>query len=430
MYVYTTPGVSVLYLRQSGATERSPVRLVVLGGGAMGRITVRALAEDERVSEVVVGDMNVAAAERAVAALGVGREKVSVVACDVRDIDATAHLLRGAGAVLNATDYTFNLEVMRAALAARVHYADLGGLFHMTRRQYALDEAFREAGIVAALGIGSTPGVTNLLARVAVDGLDRVERLDVRIGCGDARPASGHFVPPYSIRTIFDECTLPPMVYSDGAWSQAAPMSGAEEIEFPAPVGRAAAMYTLHSEVALFPVSFGERGLRHASFKIAFPPAFLSQLRLLVDLGLASTEPIVARGEARGATVRVAPREVMAALLAAQQSAAANGEASNDPSEPSDCDVLRVIAEGTRNGAPVRLVEEMIVAPYHPWGVGAGDIDTGTPLAIAGILLASGAAQVTGAHGAELIFEPLAFLRELARYGMRATETVTHTLAE
>ncbi len=405
------------------------MRLVVLGGGAMGRITVRALAEDERVTQVVVGDMNVAAAERAVAALGVGREKVSVTACDVRDVAATAALLRGADAVLNATDYTFNLEVMRAALMARIPYADLGGLFHMTRRQYELDGAFREAGVTAALGIGSTPGITNLLARVAVDGLDRVERLDVRIGCGDARPAEARFTPPYSIRTIFDECTLAPMVYSDGAWSAAEPMSGAEEIEFPAPVGRSAAMYTLHSEVALFPVSFGDRGLRHASFKIAFPPAFLAQLRLLVDLGLAATEPIEARGVKRGTLARVAPREVMVALLAAQQSAAPAASEPTEPSEPSDCDVLRVIAEGTRDGAPVRLVEEMVVTPYRPWGVGAGDVDTGVPLAIAGILLASGAARATGAHGAELIFDPLVFLRELGRYGMQARETVARELA-
>ncbi|HEX8995007.1 MAG TPA: saccharopine dehydrogenase NADP-binding domain-containing protein [Ktedonobacterales bacterium] len=402
------------------------MRLVVLGGGAMGRITVRALAEDARVSQVVVGDRDVAAAERAVAALGAGREKVSVVACDVRDVEATAELLRGAGAVLNATDYTFNLEVMRAALAAGVPYADLGGLFHMTRRQYELDGAFRAAGLAAVLGIGSTPGITNVLARVAVDRLERVERLDVRIGCGDASPSDAPFTPPYSIRTIFDECTLAPMVYADGAWSAAAPMSGMEEIEFPVPVGRASAMYTLHSEVALFPVSFGERGLRHASFKIAFPPAFLAQLRLLVDLGLARTEPIETHGATRGTTAQVAPREVMVSLLAARQSAASAEPSA--PTEPSDCDVLRVIAEGTREGAPVRLVEEMVVTPYRPWGVGAGDIDTGVPLAIAGILLASGAAREVGAHGAELIFEPLAFLRELERYGMRATETVTRAL--
>ncbi len=406
------------------------MRLVVLGGGAMGRITVRALAEDARVSQVVVADMNVTAAERALAALGLApgaREKTRVVGCDVRDIAATTELLRGADAALNATDYTFNLEVMRAALAAGVHYADLGGLFHMTRRQYALDGAFRAAGLTAVLGIGSTPGITNLLARVAVDGLDRVERLDVRIGCGDASPADAPFAPPYSIRTILDECTLAPMVYAEGEWGAVAPMSGAEEIEFPAPVGRAAAMYTLHSEVALLPVSFGERGLRHARFNIAFPPAFLAQLPLLVGLGRGAPEPIAARGAKRGQTVRVAPREVMVALLAAQQ-ASDSAPNSATPREPSDCDVLRVIAEGTRAGAPARLVEEMIVTPYHPWGVGAGDVDTGVPLAIAGLLLASGAARHSGAHGAELAFDPLTFLRELELYGMRATETITRAL--
>jgi lysine 6-dehydrogenase len=402
------------------------MRLVVLGGGAMGRITTRALAEDARVREVIIADVSREAAERVVAALPKGREKVTVAMCDARDEAATAELLRGAGAVLNATDYPFNLHVMRAALAAGVHYADLGGLFHMTRQQYELDRAFREAGLTAVLGIGSTPGITNILGRIAADGLDTVERLDVRIGCGDARPSDAEFAVPYSIRTIFDECTLEPMVYADGAWSPVKPMSGGEEIEFPWPVGRVSAMYTLHSEVALFPVSFGEKGLRHASFKIAFPPAFLAQMRLLVGLGLAGVEPIETRGVKRGTVARVAPREVMVSLLAARQAAAAAPEA--EPTEPSDCDVLRVIAEGIREGKPARLIEEMVVSPFKPWGVGAGDVDTGTPLAIAGILLAQGKTRVKGAHGAELIFEPGAFLRELERYGMRATETVTRAL--
>lgn len=407
--------------------ERGYMRLVVLGGGAMGRITARALAEDSRVREVILADMNREAAERTASTLPKGREKVTVVTCDARDEAGTAELLRGAAAVLNATDYPFNLHVMRAALAAGVHYADLGGLFHMTRQQYQLDREFREAGLTAVLGIGSTPGITNILARVAADGLDSIERLDVRIGCGDTRPASAEFAVPYSIRTIFDECTLEPMVFADGAWSAAEPMSGQEEIEFPWPVGRAEAMYTLHSEVALFPISFGERGLRHASFKIAFPPAFLEQLRLLVGLGLASTTAIEARGPRKGSVARVAPRELMVALMAARQ-AGASADASAALSEPSDCDVLRVVAEGTREGATVRKVEEMVVSPYLPWGAGAGDIDTGTPLAVAGVLLAQGAARLAGAHGAELVFEPQTFLRELARYGMRATETETRAL--
>ena len=104
------------------------------------------------------------------------------------------------------------------------------------QEQYKLDAGFREAGICGVLGIGSTPGITNILARVALDQLDRVERLDVRIGSGDFRPKSSSrssFVPPYSIRTIFDECTLEPMVFRNGRWSALAPMSGHEVVDFP-----------------------------------------------------------------------------------------------------------------------------------------------------------------------------------------------------
>ncbi len=390
----------------------------------MGRNTVRALAEDARVSQVTVADLRSEAAERVVAWLGEGRAKAHAAACDVRDHAAMVGLMRGAQVVLNATDYPFNLEVMRAALDAGVSYADLGGLFHMTRRQYELHDAFVAAGLTAVLGIGSTPGITNILARVAVDQLDRIDRLDVRTAFGDQRAGpqatDARFVAPYSIRTILDECTLEPMIYRYGRHSAVAPMSGQEEIFFPAPIGRATAMYTLHSEVALFPVSF--KGLRHASFKIAFPPEFLAQLKLLVGVGLARTDPVAVR--MRGETVAVAPREVLVALLMAAQAQSAQGEAN---SEPNDCDILRVVAEGRRNGAPVTLIEEMIVRPYKPWQVGAGDLDTGVPLAIAGILLASGTAP-HGALGAELAFDPHVFLRELARYDMRASETTTRAL--
>jgi hypothetical protein len=69
----------------------------------------------------------------------------------------------------------------------------------------------------------------------------------------------------------------------------------------------------------------------------------------------------------------------------------------------------------------------MVVRPYAPWRVGAGELDTGVPLAIAGILLARGG-HPTGAHGADCVFDPHEFLRELARYGMRASETSTRML--
>jgi saccharopine dehydrogenase-like NADP-dependent oxidoreductase len=390
----------------------------------MGRVTVRALVEDDRVRRVSVVDLETCIAERGISWLEKGREKAQACSCDVRDHSALVRLISGADAVLNATDYPFNLDVMEAALAARVSYADLGGLFHMTKRQYKLDADYRRAGICGVLGIGSTPGITNILARLAVDQLDRIDRLDVRIGSGDFRPANAPFVPPYSIRTIFDECTLDPMVYRNGRWSAVAPMSGHEVIDFPPPVGRAIAMHTLHSEVALFPVSFHDKGIRQVSFKIAFPEGFLRQLKLLVDLGLADTDPVETRGPQKGSRIQVAPRELMVSLLSRRAATM-----STTATDPDDCDVLRIVASGTQGGQPVTLVEDMIVRPYKPWRVGAGDLDTGAPLAIAGILLAQGSQQYSGVHGAELVFDPRVFLAELARYGMRATETTTRSLS-
>jgi saccharopine dehydrogenase-like NADP-dependent oxidoreductase len=103
------------------------VHLVVLGGGgAMGRVTVRALVEDDRVERVSVVDLETRIAERSITWLEKGRDKAQAFGCDVRDHSALVRLLAGADAVLNATDYPFNLEVMEAALAARVSYADLG----------------------------------------------------------------------------------------------------------------------------------------------------------------------------------------------------------------------------------------------------------------------------------------------------------------
>ena len=93
----------------------------------------------------------------------------------------------GATLLLNTAAYRINLAAMEAALAAGAHYIDLGGLYHVTREQLHLDSRFREAGLLAVLGMGSTPGKTNVMAAHAVDPPGRADRPDRGGGCG-ARP--------------------------------------------------------------------------------------------------------------------------------------------------------------------------------------------------------------------------------------------------
>ena len=176
---------------------------------------------------------------------------------DARNAASLAGALSGAGVVVNCADYRLNLDVMRGALAAGAHYVDLGGLFHVTRQQLELDDEFRDAGLTAILGIGSAPGKTNLLASAAARRLaeDPVS-MEIWAATRDPAAADHPFPAPYSVQTLRDELQMGPMVVRDGELTEVEPLSGESERDFPAPVGRAKGIYTLHSELATLPVSF------------------------------------------------------------------------------------------------------------------------------------------------------------------------------
>src|SRR2546425_8883623 len=284
------------------------MHIIVLGGaGAMGRIAVRTLSEYQDVDQITIADYNEDRAHEVAATLK--SNNIAVRQIDVNDQERLCSLLHGADAVLNAVEYVFNLPVLKACIEEKVHYADLGGLFHMTRKLMEMSAEAEAAGITAVLGMGGTPGITNMLARAAVDKLDRVESIKVQLGCSDDTPSSAPLVAPYSIRTILDEFTKQPQVFQDGVWYPQQPLSGQEEMVFPLPVGRATAIYSLHSECATFPISFHDKGIDYVSFKIAFPTDFMTQLKFLVDLGFGSDEPVNVCG------ARVSLRELLAQLL-------------------------------------------------------------------------------------------------------------------
>ncbi len=345
------------------------MRIAVLGAaGAMARVVVRDLLDP-----ALHGDgVTVTAADLRPPPFD--HPRVASVACDVNDVAATAALLRGHDAVLNCVTYYLNLPVMRAALAARVPYSDLGGLYHGTLAQFDLDAELRAAGLVALLGMGSTPGITNAMAGRLAATMTRVDEIHVRVGCRD-RSASGPLAVPYAFDTLLDEVSLEPMVYAAGQARALPPLSAREEVEFPPPVGRMTAVATLHSEVAMLPRSFP--GLAAATFKVAFEPELLAKLTFLAELGFADRAALVGG---------VSPRAMLLALVA--RLPAADGP-------PDDADALRVVVRGERQGELVEATAECIALPHHEWRLSAGALDTGVPLAIAGTMLARG--EIAGA---------------------------------
>ena len=201
---------------------------------------------------------------------------------DARAADSVARALDGASVCVNCADYSLNIEVMRGALAAGAHYVDLGGLFHMTRKQLELDGAFRDAGLTAILGMGSAPGKTNLLARAAVERLgSEPMKMEIWAVTRDPAAADHPFPAPYSVRTLRDELQMRPMIVSAGQVRDVEPLSGEAEREFPDPVGPARGIYTLHSELATLPAAYPT--LEEASFRLCLAPGLKEKLLALAE---------------------------------------------------------------------------------------------------------------------------------------------------
>lgn len=384
-------------------------RVVILGGaGAMGRITTQDFLRTARGRvQVVIADR-----ERS----PVRGRGVESVAADVTDPKDLARVLDGAYAVIASLPYRYNLAAMRGALAARAHYVDLGGLFHVTRKQLAMARAFERRGVMAILGMGSAPGILNVLAVHAAEGLDRVREVHCLVGAAD-RTRFRH-APPlgfgYSVDTLLDEFVMPSAVFRRGAFGFVPPLDPGERIQvsFPPPVGPMAVDSTLHSEVATLPLHFASRGVREVTFRQGFEPEFMEKLRFLVKLGLAdATTPLVANA-------RLTPRQALLALLARHPAPTPVGK-------PWRYEVLRTVVRGTRRGRAVTVTADCHAGPEAGWGLGP-DIDTGAPPSIAVQLMLSGEIALhPGVWAPEQVVPVAPFLRELTRRGMPVTRRAT-----
>ena len=393
------------------------MKIVVLGGaGLMGRIAVKDLAASEGIQQIVIADRDTELAHKVADLLPKGRSKVAIVRTDVTDRAQLVQALRGADAVLNAVHYYFNLEVMRACLEVGAHYTDLGGLFHLTRKQLELHDEFAAAGLTAVLCMGSAPGVPNVQARYAADRLDTVESIRIYDGIF---PLTGDDVRfGYAIPTIIDELVMPPMVYRDGEFVEEEPLAGEEDYWFEPPVGLLRCHLSLHSEVATLPVSFKDKGIRECSFKINYwgmsPEAF-AKVKLLADLGFAGAEPVEVKG------VRVRPRDMLVTLLA--DYIPPLDAFVQEPADPTHW-TKEIVTEirGTKDGQP----QTYRVGTLTP----IGSLPTGVAPSIATQWLAAGRVPGPGVFAPEVALDPLLFFEALAERGIvtrvSLTEPVSH----
>jgi len=411
------------------------MRVVVVGGaGAMGRWTVRDLTESEGVDEVVVADLDGSRAREAAGWAAArsgsnGTAQVSGLGLDAGDGDALRRAFDGADVVCNCAVHATNLPVMEACADAGTHYVDLGGLYHTTRRQLALHDRFVAAGVTAVVGMGGSPGTTNVLAALAGRDLEVVEEVEVRLGVADFAPSAAPVPVPYAIQTILDEFAVPAVTFRDGRLVEVPAMSEQEELDFPPPVGRVRVGHTLHSEVATLPLHFADRGIRSVSFKVGFPAGFMDKLALLTALGLADTLPVELPSGP------VVPRELLVHCIT--KTATMPGP----EAAPDDAEAIWVRVRGRRagpsgdpalapredslDGSPVERLAECVVRPHPAWQAGAGQLDTGVPPSIVAQFLATKVIDRPGVLTPEDAVPPEPYLAELTARNLEVTLITT-----
>jgi lysine 6-dehydrogenase len=393
------------------------MRIAVIGAGAMGRWSVKALGVSAEVDEIVVGDLDEEQATSVAQSHGGGKATPRRV--DASDTESIKAAIAGCDAMVNATQHFWNLTVMDAAAAAGVHYTDMGGLFHVTKQQLELDGRFSQAGVTAVIAMGGAPGVTNILAAHGARQLDTIEEAQALCGNVDHTDYSRYegWFPPYSLETICDEFSVVAPEYIDGQWrNDIIGGTGSEVIDFGQSAGMLDAHYTIHSEPITFWHAWKDRGLRSATFKLSLPAEFTGQMRLLVRLGLTSKEEIDVGG------LKVRPRDVL--LRCVSMIPRPGDEVVMD-----DVDYLLGVVRGRKDGRRVEWRVRAVVPAHKGYGAGGGDIDTGIPPAIVARMLARGDISGRGVFVPEQVVPTEAFFKEFAAWGATIDAEMREILA-
>jgi saccharopine dehydrogenase-like NADP-dependent oxidoreductase len=275
----------------------------------------------EGLEHVVVTDLEVDRATRAV--IGLDGNRFVPRALDASDAAAISELARAerVDMIVNACDPRLNPPIFAAAYDAGCHYLDMAMTLsepHPERpyelpgrmlgeEQMAASDRWRERGLLALVGMGVEPGLSDVFARYAADHLFReIDEIGVRDGA-DLVVEGYDFAPTFSIWTTIEECLNPPLVWErDRGFFTLPPFSEPETFVFPEGIGAIECVHVEHEEVLLIPKHVD---CRRVSFKYGLGDEFIHVLQMLHKTGLASTTPVKVRG------VEVSPRDVVAAVL-------------------------------------------------------------------------------------------------------------------
>jgi len=393
------------------------MKTLVLGAsGQIGAHTVQDLVEYYK-AEVIASSRKLANVKKAMTDLGLAK-RVKMAELDAGNTENVAKLAQAerVDAVVNCAWYQTNLSVMEACLRAGAHYTDLGGLFDTTLKELQLHEKWKDAGIKATIGLGSTPGLTNIAGAAGAAKLDKVDTINIYCSWGTTLPTKEAGWPGYSIRTVMDEFTQEPVMWLNGKHMKQPILSGETTVTMQDPIGKITAYYVKHSEPATMGKYIG-KGCRNVTFRIGFPSTDFSTFMTLKSLGFADMTPITV------GDVRVSPLDYLTAMY---QNAISESRSQRPPRTEYEYDAFRIDVFGFRKKSATTVTYHIITWNDPERGISSAR-DTAVPPSVVSEWQASGKIKEAGVYPAEAVVDPEPFFIEVGKRKIRVEEHSTET---
>ncbi|WP_186628631.1 saccharopine dehydrogenase family protein [Rhodococcus sp. BP22] len=391
------------------------MKVVILSAGTVGGEVARELAKSGVVDEMVVADRDESLAVEVVA--DVQSESMTAVAAgfDAADTASIDAVIAGADIVFNAVGpfYRFGMNIVHAAVAARAHYVDVCDEFDVTQKlinNSELDEEARAADLTVLTGMGSSPGVTNLAARWAVDELTSAHTVNVVIGV-PYRVDLGYTLNDHMLHSMSGNVSQ----YLDGAERDVPAWASPQTFTMTEPFGTHDFGYMGHPEG----VTLGRfiAGLRNAVVRFAwFEPEGVQIWKDLDRLGMLSGK--VPDG------LPISPREFLARYMTTPEGQQHLGIEVTGQLPGS---AWQVAVDGEKDGVPTRIAIEGHI--LYPSSRNSAGTITAVPAAAALVELIEGRLTRRGIVAPEACIEDAeGFVRRVtaaSEVGLHHTVTVT-----
>lgn len=391
-------------------------RVLIIGAGGVGNVVVHKCAQIPSVfSEIALASRTLSKCNEIAQNVRTrtGRT-IHTAQVDADHSPETIDLIRSfkPALVINVALPYQDLAIMDACLETGVDYLDTANYEPPdTARfeykwQWAYHDRFRQKGIMALLGSGFDPGVTNVFTAHALKHrFDEINELDI-IDCnaGDhGHPFATNFNPEINIR----EVTAKGRFWENENWVETEPLSESMIFDFPEGIGPKKCYLMYHEELESLVKNI--KGLKKARFWMTFSDNYLKHLEVLQNVGMTRIDPVIYEG------VEIIPLKFLKALLP--------DPASLGPSTKGRT-CIGCLVKGVKNNRELRYFIYNICdhqEAYREVGAQAISYTTGVPAMIGAMMILTGKWQGKGVFNMEQ-FDPDPFMEKLNLHGLPWTE--------